>query len=80
LIAAKIHCQLWLVWKMLANIAVGHCTNTNILETIQTFTAVWKMFSSATTVKRLLKTNIWQQEKHESENENDVDMMQNWQH
>jgi hypothetical protein len=27
---------------MLANISVGHNTNTNILETIQTFTAAWK--------------------------------------
>jgi len=67
---------------MLANISVGHNTNTNILETIQTLTAAWKMFISATTVKCLHKTNIWQQAKCESENDNDVnvDMVKNWQH
>ena len=70
------------MWQMLANISVGPNTNTNILETIQTFTAAWKMFISGTTVKCLHKTNIWQQEKCESENENDVnvDMVKNWEH
>jgi hypothetical protein len=64
---------------MLANISVGHNTNTNTLETIQTITAAWKMFISATTVKCLHNTNIWQQEKCESENDNDVnvDMVKN---
>jgi len=40
------------------------------------------MFISATTVKCLHKTNIWQQKKCESENDNDVnaDMVKNWQH
>jgi hypothetical protein len=67
---------------MLANISVGHNTNTNILETIQTFTAAWKMFLSAATVKCLNKTHIWQQEKCESKNDNDVnvDMVKNWHH
>jgi hypothetical protein len=67
---------------MLATISRGHNTNTNIFETIQTFNAAWKMFISATTVKCLHKTNIWQQKKCESENDNDVkvDMVKNWQH
>jgi hypothetical protein len=62
---------------MLANISVGH--NTNILETIQTFTAAWKMFVSATTVKCLHKTNILAAKKCESKNDNDVkvDMVKN---
>jgi hypothetical protein len=66
---------------MLANMSAGHNTNTNILETIQAFTGAWKMFISATMVECLHKTNIWQQEKCEIENDNDVNvnMVKNWQ-
>jgi hypothetical protein len=65
---------------MLANFSVGRDTNINILETIQMFSAAWKILSAATIMNCFHRVGIVPQLECKSESESDANMVNNWQH